>query len=64
MVGEGRKLTSLIPSLDSGSDGIQNNGKIKDPGMFPFMCNFLTEDATILIIEFRDLIDMSGILCH
>ena len=57
-----RTPTSLVPSLDSSSDGVENNGQIQKSGVSPFMSHFFTQDSSIFIIELMDGVDTHWVL--
>lgn len=57
-------LTSLIPSLNSSGNGIQDDGEVEDLGVLPFVCDFLMKNTAIFVIELGDPIDACWALCH
>jgi hypothetical protein len=55
--------TSLIPSLNSGRDGIEDDRQIENPGMLPSVRDFLAENSSIFIIELMDVVNVMRTLC-
>ena len=55
--------TSLIPSLNCGRDGIEDDREIENPGMLPSVCDFLAENPSVFIIELMDVVKVQRILC-
>jgi hypothetical protein len=55
-------LTSLIPTLNSGSDGVEDDGDVKNPRMLPLACDFLPQDATVLIVKLMNVVYVCGAL--
>lgn len=53
----------LIPALNGSSDGIENDGKVQNPWMFPAMCDFFSQKLSIGLVELEDLVDRTWRLC-
>lgn len=51
-------VTSLIPSLDSSGDGVEDYGDVKNSWMSPFVRNLLPQSATVLVVKLRDMVNM------
>jgi hypothetical protein len=56
--------TGLIPSLNSSSNGVQDNGEVENFRMFPLMCDFFTQNSAVLIVKLGDPIDVRRALCN
>lgn len=54
--------SSLIPPLDGCSNGIEDDGEVECFGVPPSMGRLVVQNQTILLGEFRDVIDTAGIL--
>ena len=62
---EGRKIpTSLIPSLDSSCNGVENDSHVEDARVLPLVRDFLVQNAAILVVELVDLVDVMRALCY
>ncbi len=56
--------TCLVPSLNSGSNGIQDYGEIECFRVSPSMCNFITQGLSITLIEVGNVFDTERVLCN
>lgn len=54
--------TSLIPSLDSGSNGVEDDSIVQTPGELPAMRDLFTQANTVVFIEFRQSLEVPGVL--
>ncbi len=57
-----RDPTSLIPSLDSSSDGVEDDQDVENSWVLPPVRDFLMKNAAVLVIELMDLVDVMGAL--
>jgi hypothetical protein len=55
--------SSLIPALDGGRNGIEDDGEVECLWMFPSVCRLVVQNQTILLGEVGDMIDTARILC-
>jgi hypothetical protein len=60
----GTVRASLIPSLDRCGNGVQKDGHVQDPRMLPTVCNFLTENTPIILIEILKLFKEMRVLSY
>jgi hypothetical protein len=51
-------LTSLIPTLNSGSDRVEDDGDVENSGMLPLVCDFLPQDATVLVVKLMNVVNV------
>jgi hypothetical protein len=56
--------TRLIPSLDCSCNGVEDDGHVENPRVPPLVRDFLVQNASILLVELLDLIDMVRALCY
>ena len=56
--------TSLIPSLDCSCNGVEDDGHVENTRVLPPVRDFLVQNASILLVELLDLIDMVRVLCY
>jgi hypothetical protein len=54
----------LIPSLNSGSNRVENDGEVYNLRMLPSVAGFLVQNTTIFFIKFMDLVNMMRTLCY
>ena len=52
----------LIPALHGGGDGVENDGDIQRPGVFPSTGDFLAEALAVGIVELGDILKVGRIL--
>jgi len=57
-------LTSLIPSLNSGGDGVQNDSDVENSRVLPLARDLLSQDTAVLIVKLVDMVDVCRALCH
>lgn len=55
-------LTSLIPALNSGGNGVQDDGQVERPRVSPSMRYLIAQDTTIFIVELDYAISFSWAL--
>lgn len=52
--------TRLVPALDGGSNGVEDNCDVQDLRQLPAVRHFFAENDTVILIELLDLVDESG----
>jgi hypothetical protein len=57
-------LTSLIPSLNCSSNRIEDDQHVENSRMLPLVRDFLVENASFIVIQLLDLINMVWTLCY
>ncbi len=57
-------MSYLIPALNRRSDRVQDDSKIQSPGMFPAVCDFLSEQLSIGLVKLDDVFDPCWGLRH
>lgn len=55
--------SSLIPALDGGRNGIEDDGEVERLWMPPSVCCLVVQNCTILLGEVGDMVDTARILC-
>ena len=56
--------TSLIPSLDCSCNRVEDDGQVENTRVLPLVRYLLVQNASILLVELLDLIDMVRALCY
>jgi hypothetical protein len=55
--------SSLIPALDGGRNGIEDDGEVERLWVPPSVCRLAVQNCTILLGEVGDMVDTARILC-
>jgi hypothetical protein len=56
--------TSLIPALDCSCHGVQDDGHIENTRVLPLVSDLLVQNASVIIVELVDLINVMRTLCN
>jgi hypothetical protein len=58
------ELTSLIPSLNSGSYGIEDDGKVESPWLVPATSLFKLKFVAFAVFEAFNALETQWVLCQ
>lgn len=56
--------TSLIPTLDAGSDGVEDDSEVENARVLPLVSNLLGQNSAVFFIELVDGVNMGGVLSN